>query len=121
MKASTLLSQIARLPAMVMEISVGELRDMMEQGNKPFLLDIREPHEREICKLDDDAHIPMSQVPQRVEELSEQQEIIVYCRSGQRSYQVTHFLMNQGFQNVKNLAGGILAWSDEVDPSVQKY
>jgi adenylyltransferase/sulfurtransferase len=71
--------------------------------------------------LDGAVLIPMNTIPARMHELDSAREIVVYCRSGKRSAQITAFLKAAGFRKVKNLQGGILQWSDEVDPSVPKY
>jgi sulfur-carrier protein adenylyltransferase/sulfurtransferase len=105
----------------VKQISVSELKERIDQGTKPFLLDVRESHERDICKLEDDLHMPMREIPQRWIELKSDQETVVYCRSGQRSAQVCGFLVQNGFTNVANLQGGILAWATYVDPTMRKY
>ncbi|CAN5275293.1 hypothetical protein BH11CYA1_BH11CYA1_09840 [soil metagenome] len=106
-----------------LEITPLELKKRLDAGEKPFVLDIREAHELEICALNNSAHIPMGELPQRFQELAEQQEqeIIIYCRSGARSDRCAGFLRSQGFKNVLNLTGGILRWSDDVDSSLTKY
>jgi adenylyltransferase/sulfurtransferase len=84
------------------------------------VLDVREPHEYQIANIGGTL-IPMNQVPQRLAEIDRNREIVVQCRSGARSQRVAEFLAAQGYANVKNLAGGILAWSDQIDPKVPKY
>ncbi len=106
---------------MITSITVKELKERIDQGKKPFVLDVREPFERDICKLDDDKHISMREIQQRFQELDQKKEIVVYCRSGQRSHNVCLFLQKQGFENVCNLTGGILAWANEIDPTCPKY
>lgn len=103
------------------EITVEELKARLDQGDRPFILDVREQHEYDICHLADTTLIPMSVIESRYSELNPDVEIVVHCRSGARSARVCHFLMSKGFQNVKNLAGGILAWSDRIDPTIPKY
>ena len=106
-----------------LEITPLELKKRLDAGEKPFILDIREAHEVEICTLNNSALIPMGELAQRFQELSElkDQEIIIYCRSGARSDRCANFLRGQGFKNVVNLTGGILRWADEVDSSLTKY
>jgi rhodanese-related sulfurtransferase len=87
----------------------------------PVLLDVREDWELAIAKLDGALHIPMGDVPARLGELEPGREIVVLCRSGGRSGQVARFLEQQGFQHVWNLSGGILAWSEQLDPSLPQY
>ena len=103
------------------EISPPELKRKMDRRDGFFLLDVREPHEVQICQIPGSHLIPLGQVPARVHELNSADDIVVYCRSGQRSGKAVDFLKKAGFRKVKNLRGGILAWSDQVDPSVPKY
>ena len=104
----------------VPEISVTELKQRLDKGDDLFILDVREPHEYQICHLEGHL-IPLNDLPKRVNELDSAREIVVHCRSGQRSAQAVAFLQQAGFAKVANLAGGILAWSDQVDPTVPKY
>ncbi|HSG63749.1 MAG TPA: rhodanese-like domain-containing protein [Gammaproteobacteria bacterium] len=85
------------------------------------LLDVREPAELAIATLPNATHIPMLQVPLRLDELDPQRPIVVLCHSGGRSRQVAAFLLANGFERVYNLAGGIDAWSTDIDPSVPRY
>ena len=105
------------------EITPLELKRRLDSGEQVFILDIREPNERLLCKLPDSAHIPMGEVPQKLPDLEGQRnkDIVVYCRSGGRSARVVAFLTGQGFARAINLTGGILRWADEVDPSISKY
>lgn len=105
------------------EITVEEYKQRVDKGEKVYLLDIREPHERDISNIGG-VLIPMSELPERMNELPEDKdtEIIVYCRTGNRSHHVTLYLKdNIGYNNVKNLLGGIHAWHDRIDPEVKKY
>ncbi|MDH3197160.1 MAG: molybdopterin-synthase adenylyltransferase MoeB [Candidatus Krumholzibacteria bacterium] len=101
-------------------ITVTELKRWLDAGDEVFVLDVREPHERDICHIGG-ALIPMRQIPARASELDSARDIVVYCRTGARSGQVVEFLRRAGFSRVWNLRGGIHAWSDEVDPTVAKY
>ncbi len=101
-------------------IHVEELKKRMDAGEQPFILDVREPHEYAICNLNGTL-IPLGQLQQRVGELDPKRETIVHCRSGMRAADACQFLMQKGFKDVKNLAGGILAWADKVDPTMKKY
>jgi len=103
------------------EISVTELKNKMDRGDRFLLIDVREPHEAEICTIPGGRLIPKGQVPARVHELNSADEIVVHCKSGKRSAEIVDFLRKAGFRKVKNLRGGITAWSDQVDPSVPKY
>lgn len=92
-----------------------------EAGPAPLLLDVREGWELAIARLDGVLHIPMGEIPARLGELEPEREIVVLCRSGGRSATVARFLQQQGFRDVWNLAGGILAWSEQLDPSITQY
>src|SRR3989442_1096097 len=85
-----------------------------------FILDVREPHEYQICNLRGHL-IPLGELPRRAHELDSSREIVAHCRSGKRSAEAVEFLRKAGFRKIWNLKGGILAWADEVDPSVPKY
>jgi len=102
------------------QISVKELKQRMDAGEDLFLLDVREPFEYQIANLGGKL-IPQNEVPRRLEEIDRNREIVVHCKVGGRSQRVAEFLKRSGYANVANLAGGILAWSDQVDPSVRKY
>ena len=102
------------------QLSVKELKRRMDAGESLFILDVREPFEYQIANIGGKL-IPQNDVPQRIGEIDRNQEIIVQCKSGGRSQRIAEFLKQSGFPNVANLAGGILAWSDEVDPRVPKY
>ena len=104
----------------VPEITPRELKSRLDRGDDLFILDVREPHEYQICNLGGYL-LPLGDLPKRVSELDSSREIIAHCRSGKRSAEATEFLQKAGFRKVLNLKGGILAWSDEVDPSVPKY
>ena len=117
-------AQAATVKNGIPQISVKELKarlDGKEARNDNFLLlDVREPYEFQIAQIGGKL-IPQNDVPNRLGELNREQEIIVHCRSGARSQKIAEFLQANGFQKVSNVAGGILAWSDEIDPTVQKY
>ncbi|HLC14363.1 MAG TPA: ThiF family adenylyltransferase, partial [Chthoniobacterales bacterium] len=104
----------------VPEITPRELKSRLDRGDDLFILDVREPHEFQICNLKGHL-IPLGELPRRVHELDSSREIIAHCRSGKRSAEAVDFLRKAGFRKILNLKGGILAWSDEVDPSVPKY
>jgi sulfur-carrier protein adenylyltransferase/sulfurtransferase len=102
------------------QLTVKELKARRDAGEDIFLLDVREPYEVQIAQIGGKV-IPQNDVPQRLAEIPRDREIVVHCRSGARSQRIAEFLKQSGYQNVVNLAGGILAWSDEIDPKVQKY
>ena len=85
-----------------------------------ILVDVRQDHERQLCNIGGE-FIPLGEFAERYSELDKGKEIVIYCRSGARSGQATHFLLQNGYTNVKNMVGGILRWSDDVDPSIPKY
>ena len=113
-------SQEAPVSSGVPEIRPEELKARLDAGNDVFILDVREPHEYQICNLGGHL-IPLGELPARLNELDSSREIVAHCRSGVRSAKAVTLLRQAGFAKVKNLAGGILAWSDKVDPSVPKY
>jgi molybdopterin/thiamine biosynthesis adenylyltransferase/rhodanese-related sulfurtransferase len=110
-------------PAMtdgIQEITPTELKARQDRGDKLFILDVREPHEYQICNLNGKL-IPLGELPRRVSELDSSVEMVVHCRSGKRSADAIHFLQTAGFKKLLNLKGGVLAWADEVDPRMPKY
>jgi sulfur-carrier protein adenylyltransferase/sulfurtransferase len=104
----------------VPEITPRELKARLDRGDDLFILDVREPHEYQISNLGGYL-LPLGDLSRRVNELDSSREIVAHCRSGKRSREATEFLRKAGFRKVLNLKGGILAWSDEVDPTVPKY
>src|SRR5229473_1270769 len=104
----------------VPEITPRELKARLDRGEELFILDVREPHEYQICNLKGKL-IPLGELPRRVAELDSSQEMVVHCRSGKRSANAIHFLQKAGFKKLWNLKGGVLAWADEVDPRMPKY
>jgi sulfur-carrier protein adenylyltransferase/sulfurtransferase len=110
-------------PAMtdgIPEMTATELKSRQDRGEKLFILDVREPHEYQICNLNGKL-IPLGELPRRVNELDSSVEMVVHCRSGKRSADAIHFLQTAGFKKLWNLKGGVLAWADEVDPRMPKY
>jgi len=101
-------------------ITVEELKKKLDAKADIFVLDVREPHEYQICNLKGYL-IPVGDLPKRVNELDSSREIIAHCRSGVRSAKAVNFLRRSGFKKVYNLTGGILAWADKIDPSMPKY
>jgi sulfur-carrier protein adenylyltransferase/sulfurtransferase len=102
------------------EMQVEELKRRLDAGDDLFVLDVREPHEYQICNISGYL-IPLGDLPKRVHELDSSREIVAHCRSGVRSGKAVDFLRQAGFKKVHNLAGGILAWADRVDPKMPKY
>jgi adenylyltransferase/sulfurtransferase len=102
-------------------ITPKELKARLDKGDKLVLIDVREPWEFALAKLTGSVLIPLDTLPQSLDKLDRQAEIIAYCHHGMRSADATGFLVQQGFPNVKNLIGGIDAWSAQIDPSVPRY
>jgi adenylyltransferase/sulfurtransferase len=107
----------AHVPA----ISVGELKAKLDRGEKFVLLDVREPFEYDICRIAGSRLIPLGQLPSRMSELDSADEIVLQCKSGVRSARALRLLQEAGFSKLSNVEGGILAWSEQVDPSIPKY
>jgi rhodanese-related sulfurtransferase len=105
----------------VKEISVTEFKAMRDAGRAHIVLDVREPFEIELAQLAGSLNIPMAEVPARLDEVPRDREIVVMCHSGQRSGRVARFLEQNGYTTAVNLAGGIDAWSREIDPAVPLY
>ena len=107
---------------MVEEVAPATIaRRLKTEPNKILLLDVREPYERELAVIEPSVHIPMNEIVERANELPRDRELVVYCHGGARSMMVGVYLENHGFKAVTNLAGGIDAWSVEVDPSIPRY
>ena len=103
------------------DISVQELKARFDSGETPQIIDVREPFEFEICRLPGAVLIPLAQLPARLSEINREREVILQCKVGARSARAAAFLRGQGFANARNLTGGILAWIDQVDPTLPKY
>jgi molybdopterin/thiamine biosynthesis adenylyltransferase/rhodanese-related sulfurtransferase/molybdopterin converting factor small subunit len=103
------------------DIDPVEVKSKIDRGDRFVLIDVREPHEYQICNIPQAKLIPLGDLPKRVNELDSADEIIAHCKSGMRSAKAVDFLKQAGFKKVRNMKGGILAWSDKVDPSVPKY
>lgn len=103
------------------EIDAVALKARLDRGDKFQFIDVREPNEYQIASIPGAKLIPLGDVPKRVGELDPNTEVIVHCKMGGRSAKACDFLRQSGFKNVKNMLGGITAWSDKIDPSVPKY
>ncbi|MEM2652586.1 MAG: rhodanese-like domain-containing protein, partial [Candidatus Caldarchaeum sp.] len=104
-----------------MHITPEELNEKIERGEKVFLLDVREPVEYEICHIENAVLIPLSKLPEHVNKLSLTDEIVAYCHTGVRSSMAVKLLRDLGFTRVRNLAGGIDAWAERIDPNMPRY
>ena len=103
------------------EITALELKARLDQGEKVRIVDVREPNEYQINRIEGSELIPLGDIPRRYAELDPEQEIVMQCKSGGRSGKAADFLRSVGFKKVLNLKGGILDWIDKVDPSQPKY
>lgn len=102
------------------EVSVGEAAALANSGNA-VVLDVREPFELNVCRLNFCDHIPMGDIPNRLDSISKNKHVLVLCHHGGRSLNVTHFLRAQGLTNVSSVRGGIDAWAREIDPRMNRY
>lgn len=102
-------------------IDAFELKQKLDRGDKFVLLDVREPYEYQIARIPGSLLIPLGELPKRLKELDPEADIVAQCRSGSRSQRAVDLLKANGFKHVRNMTGGILDWSDKVDPSVPKY
>jgi len=103
------------------EVTVQELKAMKDAGEDFQLIDVREPHEFDICNLDGEL-IPQGDIPSSVERISKDKKVVIHCRSGARSGNMVQWLeKNHGFTNLYNLKGGVLAWAKEIDTSMPTY
>lgn len=103
------------------EISVSKLKEMIDKKENFQLIDVREEHEFDICNINGEL-IPMGEIMDKVDKISKDKTVVIHCRSGKRSATVINALEQQhGFTNLYNLQGGILAWAQEIDPSMPSY
>jgi len=103
------------------EIDVTELKQKLDRGDRFTLIDVREPFEHKIASIPGARLIPLAEFPKHVTEFDKDAEIVIHCKMGGRSARACGILRQAGFKRVRNVVGGILAWSDKVDPSVPKY
>jgi adenylyltransferase/sulfurtransferase len=102
------------------EITVSELKNLKDNNADFQLIDVREAHELDICQIGG-LHIPMGDVMDNLDKIAKDKQVIVHCRSGARSGAICQALESQGYTNVYNLKGGIIAWANEIDKSLPKY
>lgn len=103
------------------EITVTELKAKLDAGEDLVLVDVREAKEWDFCRIEGAILIPLNQLPYNLDQLDPSREIVLQCRSGQRSMTALRYLRDAGYSNLKNLKGGILAWSHEIDPTIPTY
>jgi adenylyltransferase/sulfurtransferase len=113
--------QKAETPAVTGDIDVKEVKAKLDRGDDFVLVDVREPHEWQIGRIEGAKLIPLNDVPKRMHELDPEAEIVVHCKMGGRSAKAVEFLKQHGYSKARNMTGGILAWSEKVDPRVPKY
>jgi rhodanese-related sulfurtransferase len=104
-----------------LEISVAELRGRQKAGEEFLLVDVREPWEFEVCRIEGAKLMPMRTIPANLQALDGDEDVICYCHHGQRSLDVAAWLRAQGVESAQSLAGGIERWSREIDPTVPRY
>ncbi|HEY6127751.1 MAG TPA: rhodanese-like domain-containing protein [Candidatus Acidoferrum sp.] len=104
-----------------LEISVAELQRRLKSRERLLLIDVREPWEYEVCRIEGSKLIPMRTIPANLQALDVDEDVICYCHHGQRSLDVAAWLRAQGVENAQSLAGGIDRWSIEIDPNVPRY
>ena len=102
------------------QITVKELKTRLDAGEDVQLIDVREPYEAQIAQIGGKL-IPKGDVPNRLAEIDRNREVVVHCKSGGRSQQIAEYLKQAGYERVANVAGGITAWSNEIDPTIPKY
>lgn len=107
----------------ISEITATELKEAMDASQDLVLVDVREYFEQAISDLPEvgQLRIPMSEIPNRIQQIPRDRRVVMYCRSGARSGSVTQYLRSHGWEDVLNLKGGVLAWREEVDPSIAAY
>lgn len=103
------------------EITPQELKQRLDAGSGPVLVDVRQDWETKLCRLPNAVHIPIEEIELRVEELNPNDEIVVFCHQGVRSAAVAEYLRGLGFTNVRNLMGGLDYWARAVDPGMRRY
>ncbi len=114
-------AEAARQAVQADEITSEELKKAMDGKYAVTLIDVREPYEREICRLEPSKLIPMGSLLENLNQLDTATEYVLYCRTGNRSRQILDFLKQAGFQRVKHLKGGIMEWAEKIDPSLSRY
>ena len=108
-------------PGGIPEITAEDLKARIDRGDDLQILDVREPHEVQICRIANSIVIPLGEIPKRAQELDPKRELVVHCKVGGRSAKAVAFLRENGYPQALNLKGGILEWIAKVDPSQPKY
>ena len=113
--------EVEESPTGIDEVTAKELKEELDQGLDPFILDVRNPVEYEISRIEGSHLIPLDQLLNRLNELDSARDIVAHCRTGARSAKAIEMLQEAGFRKLRNLKGGVLAWADDVDPTMAKY
>jgi rhodanese-related sulfurtransferase len=108
-------------PVNDLEIAPREVKERLDRGEKLLLVDVREPHEHAICRIEGATLIPMGSIPANLQRLDVDEDVICICHHGMRSMDVANWLRAQGVKSAKSMAGGIDRWSVEIDPAVPRY
>ena len=103
------------------EITVKDLKRLLDSGVHVTLIDVREPHEYDFCHISGSRLIPVHQIPSSVNEFNLNEEYVFYCHVGERSGWAVNFLRQLGFEKVRNLLGGVDAWAIQIDPTMPRY
>ena len=114
-------SEVEESPTGIDEVTAKELKEELDQGQDPYILDVRNPVEYEISRIEGSHLIPLDQLLNRLNELDSARDIVAHCRTGARSAKAIEMLQEAGFRKLRNLKGGVLAWADDVDPTMAKY
>jgi adenylyltransferase/sulfurtransferase len=105
-----------------LEISVEDAKHLLEtQPDRVILIDVRESYEVAICRIEGAEHVPMRQIPEQVGALPKDKHLLIHCHHGGRSLRVTEFLRSRGYERTSNLAGGIEAWAERIEPGMARY
>jgi len=104
-----------------LEITPRQVKERLDRGEKLLLVDVREPHEHALCRIDGAVLIPMGAIPANLQKLDTDEDVICFCHHGMRSLDVANWLRQQGVRSAKSMAGGIDRWSSEIDPNVPRY
>jgi len=113
--------EVDESPTGIDEVTAKELKEELDQGQDPYILDVRNPVEYEISRIEGSHLIPLDQLLNRLNELDSARDIVAHCRTGARSAKAIEMLQEAGFRKLRNLKGGVLAWADDVDPTMAKY
>ena len=113
--------EVEESPTGISEVTAKELKEELDQGQDPYILDVRNQMEYDISRIEGSHLIPLDQLLNRLHELDSARDIVAHCRTGARSAQAIEMLQEAGFRKLRNLKGGVLAWADEVDPTMPKY